>query len=328
MLCCLDLWGQATEHRFFGHLEADVVVGTLGVGMDFSLPLCRSLSVRLGFVSQLPFQQHGSMEVNLNGQSQPIAYDADGHRTDRMGKVIALMQSFAGYEVSDRLNLCHESSFWNGRLLLDWYPTAQRNWRVTAGFMVGPSMVARIVNVDADMSMLTGMCMYNSMYENIVNGDPILTLGSTTVGFPTVLRDKVRGYGQMTMPAGQLQDGSPFYFYPGEDGLAQVRVKTHSVRPYLGVGYTCWLDSDQRTALAFDLGCAFWGGKPQMLTTGIRRADTVSDEGVTKTHYERYQVDLQRDMLSVDGGLKRWTDFYAKLPVIPVLELRFCRRLF
>lgn len=307
LLCLTSSWGQ-DEWLCFNHLEAGITVGTTGLGVEFAMPISDAFRLRAGFSAVPHFRNTTSLEVLLSDQPATPTFDADGNRTDRMGKLFEMMESFTGYQMDERIDLTFKPTMWNGKLLLDWYPTQQKDWHFTAGFYMGPSEVASLCNDPDEMNTLTGMGIYNSMYENILAGKPILSIGGTTVGFPAKLKDKVVEYGRMSAPIGHLSDGSVYSFEPGPDGLIAASVTTRWLRPYIGAGYTYWIGKGFRTAISFDLGCFFWGGKPKLITSD--------------------KVDLASDVCDLTGDIKRWVNFYSALRVMPVAEIRFSRRLF
>lgn len=306
-LAHLALWAQ-DGRQSFRHFEIGVTAGTPGLGVDFAMPVSEAFRLRAGFSAMPHVQTSGSLDVLLNGQLVVPSYSDDGSRTDHMGKLFEMMESFTGYQMDEKIGVYHKPTMWNGKVLVDWFPFSGRSLHFTAGVYMGPSDVATICNNPDEMHTLTGLSIYNGMYEKIMAGEPILTVGGTTVNFPSRLKDKVVEYGRMSVPAGTLADGSSFSFEPGPDGLVEANVRTRWIRPYVGAGYTCWFDKAHRTSLAIDLGCMFWGGKPSIITaTG---------------------EDLAAEVHDVPGDLGRWVDFYSSLRVMPVAELRISRRLF
>lgn len=306
-LVSLASWGQ--DERFcFNHLEFGAGVGTTGIGFDFSTPLTEDINLRTGisFVPHLKFT--GSHDVFLNGEPVVPTFGEDGERTDRMGKLLELMQSFTGYQMDQEIGMYMKPTMWNFNILVDWYPFEVNYWHFTAGLYMGPSEIARICNNPEEMHTLTGMGIYNGMYNKIMAGEPILSIGGQTVEFPDRLTDRVRDYGIMSIPVGEKSDGSSFSFEPGPDGMVKTLVKTNWIRPYLGCGYTCWFDLEHRTSFSIDFGMLIWGGKPS-----IKAADG---------------TDFARDMRNMTGDVGRWVDFYSTWTVMPVLEIRFRRRLF
>lgn len=306
-LVFLASWGQ--DERFcFNHLEFGGGVGTTGFGFDLTTPIDESINLRAG-VSFLPhIKFSGSHEVFLNGEPVVPTFGTEGERTDRMGKLLELMESFTGYQMDEEIGIYMKPTMWNFNVLVDWFPFEMNDWHFTAGFYLGPSEIARICNNPDEMHTLTGMGIYNGMYNKIMAGEPILSVGGQKVEFPGQLTDRVTNYGMMSIPVGEKNDGSSYSFNPGPDGMVKSFVKTNWFRPYVGCGYTCWFDLEHRTSFAVDLGMLIWGGKPS-----IKTADG---------------TDFSRDMRSMTGDVGRWVNFYSTWTVMPVLEIRFRRRLF
>lgn len=306
-LVCLTSRGQ-DERLCFNHLEVGLTACTTGFGFDVAMPMSESFRLRTGFDFMLHTKTNATLDVLLNGESYKAEYDDKGHRTDRLGKVHELIGSFTGYQMDEIIDVCMKPTMWNFRLLVDWFPFETKDWHFSAGVFAGPSQIALLRNTPESMNTITGLCVYNGMYNKIMADKPIVTVGNQSIEFPAELKDRVKNYGLMSIPVGTLPDGTPYSLNPGNEGLVEATVTTNWLRPYLGVGYTCALDKAGRTSLAFDLGMLIWGGKPSIK----------SSDG----------ADLVNDVQDLEGKVGRWVDRYSSLPVFPVVELRISRRLF
>lgn len=306
MLVALPCWGQS-ERIAFRHLEFGATIGNAGIGFDFAAPITADLRLRTGFSFTPHIKTRGSLDVCLNGEVIAPVYDETGYRTDRMGKLIEMMESFTGYKMEEQVDFYTEPTMWNGKILVDWFPFEQKTWHLTAGIYLGPSEVAYACNEDYEMHTLTGLGIYNGLYDRIMEGKPILTVGDQQINFPADYVQKVQNYGAISLPAGKKNGGSFYDFCPGSSGLSEATVSTNPIRPFLGGGFTYWFEKEQRTSVSLDCGLLFWG-----------TPDIIDANG----------VDLVNDVVEVTGELGRWVDRYASHSVMPMLELRISRRLF
>lgn len=303
----LASWGQDWQSSF-RHLEVGATAGNVGIGFDVATPLCEGFRLRAGFAFMPHTETAGSNDLYLGGEPATLTTSTeDLALTDHFAKLTELMSSFTGYQMDTQIDFLHEPTMWNGRILVDWEVPRFDGFHVTAGLYLGPSEVSHVCNRDYEMHTLTGMGIYQGIYERALAGKPIITIGTQSVSLPEEYMDKVLGYGALTIPAGTMNDGSVFSFGPGTTGLAEARVRTNWLRPYVGLGYTCQLGPEQRTSLSCDLGLMYWG-TPRITTSA--------------------GVDMVHDVREVTGELGRWYRSYASKAVKPVIELRVSHRLF
>ena len=304
------------EHNIFQHLDASLSLGTTGVGIDVSSPLGNYFQLRAG-VSVMPKFHH-----NMNFGVQ-VGETRDDSKFNRLSE---MLESMTGYKVNNSIDMIGEPTWSNAHVLLDVFPfKTNKHWHFTAGLFVGPSKVAKAYNTTEDMPSLMAVSMYNNMYEKAIGYYPIIEFSGYSVDDPQVmirLHDSFQNYGRMGVHVGDYvrdeynddlelvhEKGKPYMIVPDEDGMVKVRVKTNSVRPYLGFGYGGRLVKGSDTyKVSFDCGAMFWGGTPKILT----------HDG----------TDLASDVENIGGKVGTYVDLIKAFKVFPVLNVRITRTIF
>ena len=113
----------------------------------------------------------------------------------------------------------------------------------------------------------------------------------------------------MGVHLGDFADGTPYYSYPNEEAMMEVKVKANRFKPYLGFGYGSEIPkTDKLYNFAFECGFMTWGGTPKIIT----------HDG----------VDLAKDVHGIRGDVGSYVRFFKGFKVFPVLNLRISRRIF
>ncbi len=198
------------------HLTVGVNVGTPGIGLDVAMPLSNVLQLRAG-VTYMP----------------EIPYNTSFRTAGRTIQGVDL-------EVAPEVDIKAHTGFWNGKLLLDVYPLANKNFFFTGGFYVGGDRVIKARNKED--GVLIDIYNYNKWVPEdqrigLALGDYLLT--------------------------------------PDEEGNVHAYVKTWAVKPYLGLGYGKPLPSG-KVGFQVELGAMFWG-RPNIYCNGTDIDETTID---------------------------------------------------
>jgi hypothetical protein len=288
-------------------LDLAVSAGTDGVGVDLGARLGKVVGIRTG-VSYVPkFSYDMKFGVQL-GENDGPTVDENGNVVEsRFHRLASKMEEMTGLQINDYVKMKGRPSFTNFKFLVDVHPIPQdRRWTVTAGFYLGSSTVAKAENTTSEVATLMGVTIYNKMYDKVLEGEPLVTVGETGLYLTPELEEKISSYGRMGINVGVHKDGTTYFMEPDEHSMVSARVKVNRFRPYLGLGFTDALGSSKRLNYGVDCGALFWGGVPQIVT-----------------HDGTDLADLQ----TVYGHPGDYVDLIKKFKVYPVLTFRVAYQL-
>ena len=280
----------------FEHLDFGVSAGTAGLGFDLALPIYDRFRVRAGFSFVPQFDKKINFGIDATEQ-----YEDEELFTERFNQIANKISDLTSLKIKDNVDMIGTPSFYNGSLLVDFYPIKKNAFRVTAGFYWGKSKIASSCNSAEDMSTLLGVSMYNLFYEKIENGEPII---GDDIYLSPELEMKFLEIGRLGFHVGdRVDDGTPYMMVPDEESTIKVDVFANSFKPYLGVGYGGKLSKKSNAAsLEFDAGMLFWGGTPKIIT----------HDG----------TDLAKDVVNIGGKVGRYVNAVKAIKVYPVLNVR------
>ena len=277
--------GAGAEYRNkFNHLDVAITTGTTGIGAELAMPASDMVQIRAGFAVMPSFKKAMNFRVGLKNDPEK---DKDGNKIvtkfDRMSEVF---KQATGYQIDRNIKMYGRPTYYNAY---------------------------------EDMSSLVAVGIYNHVHDNVVAGEPIVT---TTVGgleytikFDPYYEDdaaiikRFEQYGRMGVHLGDFADGTPYYSYPNEEAMMEVKVKANRFKPYLGFGYGSEIPkTDKLYNFAFECGFMTWGGTPKIIT----------HDG----------VDLAKEVHGIRGDVGSYVRFFKGFKVFPVLNLRISRRIF
>ena len=309
-LCCIGFTSQAqTNHvKPFDYLDLGVTMGTTGVGLELATHVHDMVRVRAGFSFVPNFD--AKMNFGIEGRRQDI--DENGNTIwvpTKFDSMADKFQDFTGLEINDNIDMIGTPNFYNGNLLVDFYPIKNIPFHVTAGFYYGSSKVASAINSMEDMASLLGVTMYNNFYDKIANGDPIY---GEDVYLTPDMEQKFLEKGRLGIHVGDKvgTDGKePYMMTPDENSNVTADIIVNSFKPYLGVGYGGRISKrNDNIRIAVDAGVMFWGGTPKVVT----------HDG----------TDLAKDVENIGGKVGDYVNFAKSLKVYPVVNLKISFRLF
>lgn len=293
------------QHNLLNHLSIGAEVGTLGLGLDLALPVTEWARIRTG-VSYFP-----KFSVPLDFSI--TSYRDGAINAGNFAKMQEIMEGITGIKVDENVDMEGKPNLFNFKFLIDIYPIqSDRRWRVTTGFYIGSSTIARAQNTIYEMPSLLAMNIYNRFYDFLVNDkyfdEPLYGDFYLDPDQAMILREKMEKQGEMGIHVGDFKDGTPYMMKPDEDGLVKARALVNRFRPYIGVGFGSSLNKKNNLYFDVDLGMMMWGGRPQIMT--------------------HQNVDLTNDVVDITGKPGDYINTIKKFAVYPVLTFRISYNLF
>lgn len=290
----------------FNKMDVALTLGSTGVGIDVASPVTDFMQVRAGFSFMPKFEYKMNFPIEVG----------EGTREEQQSKfeqLSGMLEQFTGHAVNDNVDMIGEPTFYNFKLLFDFFPLQDKRWHVTAGFYAGPSRIGKAYNTTDDMPSLFAVKMYNHMHENITysyeNDLPWMEIDGQPLYVSDLLMEKMNYYGRMGIGMGQKADGTTYRMEPDEKSMVSAKMKVNSFRPYLGFGYgSSMMNNNSKYSISFDCGVLFWGGTPSVLT----------HDG----------TNLSKDVKNIPGKVGDYVDMAKQFKVFPVIEVRISRRLF
>lgn len=318
LLTCFLLTGnvalaQTNEERpsFFTHLDVAVEAGSTGIGFDVATNLGKSLRLRSGFSAIPEFNLGMTFGVDVDEQLGNKSAEVPPVGESKFDKLSQMIEGMTGSKISNEIEMLCSPNFYNAKLLLDIHPFKNKKWYITPGVYWGSSVIGRVQNAPESMPTLYAANMYNTMYQNAINDEPIIVMGSFEL-YPTEkLMEEMFSYGEIGFKVGnRVNDGSVYKMMPDEYCMVRAEMKVNSVKPYLGFGYgsNALASPDKKLHVSFDCGLLFWGGVPSLIT----------HDG----------TDLVHDICGIEGKMGQCVDLLKQFQVFPVINLRLTRTLF
>ncbi|MBQ0047477.1 MAG: hypothetical protein KBT33_08205 [Prevotellaceae bacterium] len=307
-----NLFKDVSDYKFLKHMEVGASVGSTGIGIDIATPVNEHIAVRAGFSFFPRFDSNSAYNMSAAG----IETDNVTDLKDKTQKICEYIEDWVHVPVDDQVEMTRRLTFYNAKVLVDWYPFHKKNWHFTTGFYWGTKNLAKVFNTTEEAPTLLGMNMYNDMYEQIQTLDkyeyPTITLGKYSFEMDPEtgqeIKEKFSKYGRMRIRVGQFPDGTSHYLEPDENGMLKANATANAFKPYFGFGYKKNTGYDKRWNIGFDAGFLIWGGTPHIY----------ANDGICLVH----------DVKKVGGIVGQYVDFVKVLPVYPVLEFRMSYSIF
>lgn len=300
---------KAQRLSFFNHLDVAVEAGSTGIGFDVATNLGNSLRLRAGFSAMPEFTLGMNFGVDVDEQLGRTAEEGTGEST--FDKLSNMIEGMTGTKVSQNIEMLCKPNFYNFKLLLDIHPFQNKKWYFSPGVFIGSAKIGHAYNAPESMPTLYAANMYNTMYNNAMNDEPIIVMGSFEL-YPTEkLIEEMFSYGELGFKVGnRISDGSAYKMMPNEYCMVSADMKVNAVKPYLGFGYggNALASSNKKLQFSFDCGLLFWGGVPSLVT----------HDG----------TDLVHDVTGIEGKMGQCVDLVKYLKVFPVINLRLTRTIF
>ncbi len=289
------------QTKLFGHMDLGISLGSTGIGVNLTSHINETFHVRAAFT----FIPHITSTTDFTVRSGN--YDKNGKWVSSdINEFIDLLEEITGFVVDNKVYMRRTPRLNNFSLMLDIYPFHKKNWHVTGGFYVGNSVVGTAENLTQEMTSLVSVGFYNSIYEKVINDEPIYK----DAYIDPEIGDRMMEYGRMGIRIGEfVEDGSGYLMEPDENNMVSARVKVNKFKPYVGIGYNGRLiKRDDRFGVGFDCGVMTWGGTPDI--------------------YAHDGVNLAKDITNVTGKVGNYVRRIKKVKAYPVLSVTFTRKLF
>ena len=157
-------------------------------------------------------------------------------------------------QIVDKVELAANPNFWNFYLLGEVHPFKNQPFYFSAGLFVGSQNFVHFRNTNEG-----------------------------ALGFLYDANQKVEDYNRLyrtNYPPIGLKFGD-YIFTADENGNIDVRMKTNTVKPYIGVGFGQHLAKTHRVSLAVDAGLLFWGTPKFVLNNGTEIDSSGRNSGIT-----------------------------------------------
>lgn len=332
-LCLLPMAAAAQSVLSFNEAKAStkttlqgaITTGTTGIGIDLAMPISDVVRLRTGFTYMPKFHYHMAFGVDVSDNGQPDQPSADGKPVIRskFQLVSDMMEQMFGVPLDDQIDMIGEPTMSNFKLLVDLFPFRNKHWHLTAGFYWGPAKMAKAYNAEYENASLAAINTYNAMSRKMIyayeNDLPWFTYvdkyGDVTME-PMVdpaMAKKMASLGNIGMSLGYTTDADGnkvrYMAEPNADNMMKAKMKTNSFKPYLGAGYEGrLLKKDPTLTIGVEAGVLFWGGAPEI----------IMDDG----------TNLSKDVEEIPGKVGDYVDFFNKVKVFPVVNLRIAKRIF
>lgn len=347
---------------YFDHLDVSASIGTPGIGLDLSAPVGKYIKLRTGITYMPRVEVNSGFRVQV-GDSLERKYDKQGNRIEtKFDKLSGLLENMYGFKVDDEVQMNIKPTYYNFRFLVDILPFRDKRWHFTAGFYYGSSELGRASNSAKDMPSLMAVNMYNLMYDRLMTGEPLFSLGDPyTFDLPpeyqNLIIDKFKVYGRMgihvgdytkdgpilykTEILGYMPTGEPIYDFDENDNPildpterdenGNPKLAYHKGDPYMMV-------PDPETGMV-RVTAKSRKFKPYV---GFGYGGSISKDGLTELSFDagvlfwggvpnvylHDGIDLTKDVDHVRGKVGSYVRAIKAFPLFPVIELRVTRRIF
>lgn len=159
-------------------------------------------------------------------------------------------------QLTEKVELAAEPNFWNIFLLGEVHPFRNQPFYFSAGLYAGSQNFVHFRNTNE--GALQVLYYANQLVED----------------YNRVFRTNYPPIG--------LKFGD-YVFTADERGNIDVRMKTHAVKPYLGIGFGQHLAKKHRLSLAVDAGLLFWGTPKFVLNNDVEIKSSGRNSGITST---------------------------------------------
>ena len=242
VLCCTIAWSGVFAQSS-GHLSLGLeLFSTTGFGLELATPLSPNIALR-GGISMFPLSLSETFNTSLNDNIRD-KIDAAVNNSDELRT--ALVQQglpTRAQDINTDIEATASLGLVNGKILVDFYPSARKSFHVTGGFYIG---AANLVKVEGKMDEAV----------------EILTVLKSH-GFDYFGESFAVGSGNNPLSGHDLLD-------------INGALKINSVKPYLGIGFGRAVPV-KRVGVNFEIG-AFYQGAPKITSDNPNIQKLIDDE--------------------------------------------------
>ncbi len=280
----------------FKQIGLSIEGGTTGLGINISYPVVTDHLIISAGYNFPEFGYKQNVEVGTEYVNEQI---------NNVKEIISLYNSVAPQQGLSPINgqiqninkisadVDAKLNFGNFKIMLQYYPTTQSSFYLTAGVFIGNGEMGSIIG-DLDKE---AWATYKQAIEinNLLPKEPISVLGHR-IGRYEGLDEAVRfSVGDQT-----------FQIRPEDEGHIETKVLVKKVKPYVGLGFGNSVPQRHRVGFQMEIG-AYYQGKPTF----------VSDQEVPYDNKATFQKDI--------SDIK---DMVQKLTWYPQLTFRITGRIF
>ena len=261
LLCCMTAWSGVSAQKTvsaFSNLSLGVEFFSFtGFGIELATPLSPNFALR-GGVSILPINYNITFKAPVD---QGIINEINNAITTSQPPVSTILAENGlptkAEDISTDVNTTVSLNFVNGKLLFDYYPSANHAFHITAGFYIGSSQLIKLKGkMDQAVDVL-----------NVLKDNGVLDNNGKNFIDRTYVIDQENGY-QLT--------GNDIKNITGS-------LNINTVKPYLGLGFGRAVPKS-RVGVTFEIG-AFYQGTPALKSDNENIQKLIDGElsGVTET---------------------------------------------
>jgi len=239
LLCCTTAWSGISAQKTvsaFSNLSLGVeFFSTTGLGLEIATPLSPNFALR-GGISMFPISYSTTFGAPVD---QSIMSDINNAIASQPQIATILAQKglpTRSEDISTDVNATASLNLVNGKLLVDYYPSAKRAFHITAGVYIGSSDLFKVKGKMDQANEVLNVLKDNGVKDN--NGVDFIDR--------SYVIDQEKGY-QIT--------GKDITNITGS-------VKINTVKPYLGLGFGRAVPKS-RVGVTFEIG-AFYHGTPAL----------------------------------------------------------------
>ncbi len=237
--------------KAFSHLGVSLeLLSTTGIGAELSTPLSSNFTLR-GGISLLPYNYKDKFSVNRD-EDAFSQLDNVMSQPDIKSQLEKEGLPTRSSEISSDVDIKAKLKMFNGKILVDYHPWADRSFHLTAGLYIG-----------RDKWITT-----TGKMEQIVEILDVL---------------KANGYSNYENQVLYEGEGGDYELKGSDIRNINASFEANAVKPYLGIGFGRAIPK-KRIGVAFDLG-VFYHGKAKLTSTNENIQKMIESElkGVNET---------------------------------------------
>lgn len=303
----MSVMASASAQEAFKALGASVELGTTGVGVNFTMPVVTDhLFVSLGmnfpnYSYNSNFDVRTELNSNINQINNGIDQLKQNPTTGNLPEVQALRKlDNSGFNDKITLDASGKFKMTNFKVMLEYYPSVNSTFHVTAGAFIGAGDLLEI-NGSADNRSWTMFQDGRKLNEQ---------MAAIEKKYPNVPKYSIDNFDNTLC---YNIDGQTVFVDPNKNA-ANAKLAFNSFKPYIGIGLGRAIPMKHRLGFQFEMGCWFHG-KPKL------DGANVMGETESALYNQKYHVDSDKDIDDVAKTIK-------KISVYPQITFRLTGRIF
>ena len=130
----LTVFGQqsntesAADSKILNHMDIAVTGGSTGLGLDVSMPIGNSVTVRTGFTFVPSIFSDMTMGIQIGDDNLSQA-----EQNQKFDKMASFIEQYLGTKIDQNIQMRRMPNFNNFKLLVDVHPLRNKTWVVSGG---------------------------------------------------------------------------------------------------------------------------------------------------------------------------------------------------